>query len=123
MRQIRTEQNELRFGKHSFCVSQQHQIRLLEQLRVHTLLMGLLVPDVVDSDQDRNNVRTQIDAVLFPAGKQIRHAVSADAAVQHLNIRAVQAQIRLDQAGIAAARKSAAVIAAAQAIRNGGALK
>ena len=84
--------------------------------------MGLLVPDVVDSDQDRNNVRTQIDAVLFPAGKQIRHAVSADAAVQHLNIRAIQAQIRLDQAGIAS-HKSAAVIAAAQTIRYGVALK
>ena len=53
----------------------------------------------------------QIDAVLFPAGKQIRHAVSADAAVQHLNIRAIQAQIRLDQAGIAASHKSAAVTA------------
>ena len=113
MRQIRTEQNELRFGKHPFCVSQQYPVGLLEQLCIHALLMGLLVPDVVDSDQDRNNVRTQIDAVLFPAGKQIRHAVSADAAVQHLNIRAVQAQIRLDQAGIAAAHKSAAVIAAA----------
>ena len=85
--------------------------------------MGLLVPDVVDSDQDRNNVRTQIDAVLFPAGKQIRHAVSADAAVQHLNIRAIQAQIRLDQAGIAASHTSAAVIAAAQTIRYGVALK
>ena len=116
MRQIRAEQNELRFGKHPFCVSQQFPVGFLEQ-------RCILVPDVVDSDQDRNNVRTQIDAVLFSAGKQIRHAVSADAAVQHLNIRAVQAQIRLDQAGIAAAHKSAAVIAAAQAIRNGGALK
>ena len=65
----------------------------------------------------------QIDAVLFPAGKQIRHAVSADAAVQHFNIRAIQAQIRLDQAGIAASHKSAAVIAAAQTIRYGVALK
>lgn len=123
MRQIRAEQNELRFGKHPFCVSQQFPVGFLEQRCIHALLMGLLVPDVVDSDQNRNNVRTQIDAVLFPAGNQIRHAVSADAAVQHLNIRAVQAQIRLDQAGIAAAHKSAAVIAAAQAIRNGGALK
>ena len=81
------------------------------------------MPDIVDPDQDRNNVRMQIDAVLFPAGKQIRHAVSADAAVQHLNIRAIQAQIRLDQAGIAASHKSAAVIAAAQTIRYGVALK
>ena len=72
MRQIRTEQNELRFEEHSFCVSQQYPVGFLKRLRIYALLMGLLVPDVVDSDQDRNNVRTQIDAVLFPAGKQIR---------------------------------------------------
>ena len=56
MRQIRTEQNELRFGKHPFCVSQQHPIRLLEQRCIHALLMGLLVPDVVDSDKNANDI-------------------------------------------------------------------
>ena len=52
MRQIRTEQNELRFEEHSFCVSQQYPIGFLKRLRIHALLLRQLVPDVVDSGQD-----------------------------------------------------------------------
>lgn len=89
----------------------------------------LLVPRVVDADEDRDEVGRVVEAVRAPARVEVDDAVAADAEVEELEsgVGAVAGESRLDQAGIARAHQAlfvaAATAARAAAVGDGIALE
>ena len=73
-------QHEFDTGKLLAGLLDEHAKHFLKALGRNAVAASKLMPDIVDSDEDRDHIGLELDAVSAPAGVEIDHAVAADTA-------------------------------------------